>query len=168
MPVTPTGPLSLPLHYLRQTLADAPAFRTWVGASGGGAQAAALARIHPVAAYAFTMPFAVVDWTPDQSFASYAGGARNHAQQRGALEIVFRDSINPAHDEADAAYTFLNSLGGVINDLWSLAGTAGYLDITEISLVHGPHRPEEDEVKAAGDFYQAVFKVSYQSVLEAS
>lgn len=161
MPVAPTGMISLPLDYLRLTLADATAFRTWVGAAN---QAAALAKIYPIQKASYTsadLPLAVVDWAENFRRVKNAGGSRNWFEQEGDLSVIFRGAVNPAHDDADAAYTFLNSLGAILSEVETLAGKPGYLNITAISLQDGPSRPNEDEAKELGDFYQAVYRVEF-------
>lgn len=159
MPVTPTGMISLPLDHMRKTIADSAAFRTWVGAAD---QAAALAKVYPVLTTATTPPFAVVDWAENFRRLKVAGGTRNFFRQEGDLTVLFRGAVNAAHDDADAAYTFLNTVGAILAEMEALAGTAGYLDITGITLVDGPSRPLEDEKQSFADFYQAIYRVEFQ------
>ena len=107
------------------------------------------------------LPFCLVDWGPNFRRRAAAGGARTHFEQEGDLAMLFRAGIDPAHDEETAAWAFLNVIGAVIADMEELAGTAGYLDISAITRERGPYRPEEDEVKTAGDFYEAVYRVEW-------
>jgi len=229
--VTPTGILSLPLNYLRLTVAGSSTFRTWVGAASA---AAALGYVHPVevigaagevtlAAGAFStvslvrggagydaapavtvegdgtgatvtaavsagavtgftvtaggsgygekalvyvappdLPYAVVDFAEDWSHSAIASGARTHFDDSGDLLVWFFGAVNAAHDPADAWNTFGNAVGGIIGDMDLLAGTAGYLDISQITWAEHPARPTAREV-AGGitDHYRCALRVAY-------
>jgi hypothetical protein len=234
---TPSGQLSLPLHYLRQTLAASGAFQALVGA---GDAAEALDSIHPVCvnlararaavsaagvvtglvledggrgyrtapAVAIrgegasatatatvssgrvtglvlgaggtgyvgkttevdiappTHPLAIVDWMPEYSDRAIAGGDRNYFQAGGQLVLLLRATVNPAHSEKEAAYTFMNLAGAIVEDLEELAGVAGYLNIREIRKTSGPERPDEDERQALlgrgeSEWIQAAFAVAW-------
>jgi hypothetical protein len=162
MPTTPSGILSLPLSYLRLTLADVTAFRTWAGASD---QAAALALIYVEATTSFATKAALVTWGNGFRRSKNAGGSRAFFQQSGDLQLIFRESISLSSVPTiqDAAYTVLNNLGGIITGMEALAGTAGYLDIREIALANGPYRLQDSEKAAKQvDFWETVFRVEYE------
>lgn len=158
MTVTPTGIISLPLHYLRQSIAASTTFQTWVGADDAEE---ALDNIYSVATIVFTRPFAVVDWAKNFKRTKNAGGTRNHFEQSGELAMLFRGSIDPTHNDSDAAFAFLNTVGAIISEIEELAGVADYLDIVSITLDQGPHRPGEDEAKTSGAFYEVVYRVEF-------
>jgi len=167
MAVTPSGILSEPLGYLRDTIAASTAFQAWVGAADA---AEAKESIYPVAARVASMPYCVIDWAENWARIADAGGTRNHFAGGGDLVMTFQAAIADGLGEADAAWTFMNNVGAVISDMEKLAGTDPYLNITEISKENGPVRPTEDEVQSAtdaagnliGDFYQATFRVVFE------
>lgn len=163
MPVAPSGHLSLPLSYLRATVAGSASFRVWVGVDADDA-AGALARVYPFQTGAATVrPFAVVEWARSYTRKRRAGGSRNWFEASGALLLTFRETLTEA-DPADAGFAFGNQVGAIIEEMEELAGTAGYLDIQESRLVEGPWRPEEDEVKAIGyDFFQCSWEVEFSA-----
>jgi hypothetical protein len=45
----------------------------------------------------------------------------------------------------------------------ALAGTAGYLNITSITVENGPARPGSDEEQTIGDFYQVLYRIGFAS-----
>ena len=159
MTVTPSGMLSLPLNYLKLTLAASSTFQAMVSAADA---AAALAFIHPVQTDE-QPPFAVLDWDPGWRRTAIAGGSRNVFQQDGTLTLLLRAMIDGEHDEEEAAYTFINDVGDIIADMEELAGTAGFLNITTISITDGPSRPTADEVTALGyDFYEIILSIAFE------
>lgn len=160
MAVTPAGMVSLPLHYLRLSIADSAAFRTWVGAS---TQAEALARIYINRETTPTRPFAVVAWDRNWSREAISGGGRNYFEQRGDLMLMFEDDIADGLDEADAYFTFTNTVGAIIEDIEELAGQAGYLNVVSIAVENGPARPTEDEKQETSDYYQALYRIGFQT-----
>ena len=131
----------------------------------------ALAFIHKVETTSFTPPFAVVDWGENILRSDYAGGSHNWFLQAGDLVIIFRIAINAEHSSATAADVFMNRIGRIITDMEALAGTGGYLNITETEASR-PQRPNEDEIKNAvdsdgnliGDYYQIEIIVKYGGV----
>lgn len=162
MPVTPTGHLSLPLDYLRKTVAASASFQSWTGTADA---TAALARVHLVnAAPAATRPLAAIDWARNHSSTREADGTHAWFTRQGTLSLLLRDTIATSTSDEDAALDFLNKVGALWADMEALAGTSGYLDIQSIRIVQGPERPEEDEVKAlAFDFYQVVLAVEFRA-----
>jgi len=161
MSVSPTGMLSLPLHYLRLTVAGSSNFQTWVGAANA---TEALARVYPILTDTLTLPLAAVDFADNFRRSLFASDVRNWFKQEGDLAVLFRASIDSEHNEADAAYTFLNSVGAIISDMEALAGKPGYLDISGITVDAGPQRPLEDEKKTIGDFYEIIFRIEWQGI----
>lgn len=156
--VTPTGLYSLPLHYLRLTLAGSSTFQGWVGAANASE---ALAYIYAVSvAGDATVPFATVDWWENFSRGKIGTGA--YFALQGDLMLVIRGPRDTDATVADAAYTFLNKVGAILGEMEALAGAAGYLDITGFEQVEGPASPTEDEIKTHGDFYQVIYRVLWE------
>lgn len=164
MAVSPAGPISLTLDHLRNSIAGSTSFRTWTGTAN---EAAALVRVHAVenrtALGSADMPFAVVNWLPDYRRIGHADGSARQFRQEGSLMVTFRGEIvSPNAAEPDAAYSFLNNVGAVMNDMEALSATATYLSISGMTFINPPHRPEEDEVKELKlDFYQLVLAVEF-------
>jgi hypothetical protein len=172
MPVTPSGHLSLPLSYLRNTIAASASFQSWTGTVDATAAAARVKIVeYPEASVedpsAIVLPIAVIDWAGVYERVMDAAGTRNWFDARGALSIMFRSKITDT-DPGDAAFTHLNNVGAIWADLENLAGTAtastSYLDITAIRKVRGPERPTLKEVTALGyDFYQTFLEVEFRA-----
>lgn len=160
MAVVPAEMISLPLHYLRLMVADSAAFRTWVGAAN---QAEALARVYINRETSPTRPFAVVAWATNWGREATSGGARNYFEQVGDLMLMLEDDIAAGLDEADAYYTFTNTIGAILAEIEALAGTAGYLNIMSITVENGPARPDSDEEQTTSDFYQVLYRIGFQT-----
>ena len=108
------------------------------------------------------MPFAVVDWDPNWARVAESGGSRAYFVQEGDLILWFRAAVSGSHNTADAAYTFINTVGTILAEMEALAGLAGYLGITRISVIESFRRPMEDERKVLGDFYEVIYRISYE------
>jgi len=161
MTVAPTGLFSLPVDYLRKTVAGSSTFRTLTGAA---TPTAALAFIHAFDATGSDLAagfYAVVEYGEEWARVMHAGGTNNFFDQEGRLQLWFTQAITEAVT-SDAGYAFANALGAIISEMEQLSGTAGYLDIQEIRLVEGPGRPEEDEAASNGDFFRAMFAIEFR------
>jgi len=158
-PITPAGPMSLPLSRLKTLLSASTSFQTWVGKTSA---ADALAFIFLVATRTTTRPLAVIGQGEKWELAKIAEVA---FQTSGSLLILFEDNTNstyldPAYN-ADAELDFMNKVGNCCKDMAVLAGTSGYLSALSFSLMDGPRRTDENERKTEGDLYQAVIRVEY-------
>lgn len=230
----PSGQLSLPVDYLRKTVAASGAFQAWVGADnevealdyvlpvtaarargapavssgalasasvayggrgyraapavevdGDGTGAIVTAAVSGGKVTGFTvtnggsgytaekteirvakpgLPLAIVDWMPGRSKRAVATGTRTHFDGAGELLLLFRGPVDSEHDEEEAAYAFQNKIGAIIAEIEQLAGRAGYLDIRELRQISGPQRPGEDELQSDGDYYQAIYAVSWEGL----
>lgn len=157
MSVTPADIISLPLKYLRDTIAASATFQSWVGAANA---AAALAYVHAVVATDGTPPFVVVDWGNYRRVKDSFGEHHNYRTE-GDLRVVVRGPIAHA-DDADAAFEFFNKLGAIIGEMEEISGTAGYLDWESLSI-ESFDRPNEEEIQSTGqDYYQANLIVPYE------
>lgn len=156
MSVTPTGILSLPLSYLRATLAGSATFQSWTGAADADA---ALAFILPVLAKPEDIdpPFIVLDW---QSFTRNKQ-ADSHFNTAGTLQIAIIGPIDQAHEDADAAFEFLNKVGAILAEAEALAPQPDYLNWDSLALT-SLDRPSDQERQSSGDFYQAMFTLTYE------
>lgn len=161
MAVAPTGMLSLPIDFLRNTVASSSTFQGWTSTAN---ESAAKARVHAVnAAASATAPMAVVGWQPGYVRTKDGGGIRNHFTGNGPLFLLFRAGITES-DNADAEYAFLNKVGAILSEMELVAGTATYLDTESVTLTDGPYRPEENEALGIGDYYEALFAVEFMSL----
>lgn len=159
---TPSGLASLPLKYLRDTLAACSAFQTMVGAANA---TEALDSIHYVAAPGGTaFPLAVVYFAGQQDGDVYAGGVRNHFEHTGELGLHLYGAVSDVSDAAigDEQLAFMNTVGAILGDLVQLAGQAGYLSVTSWSL-SPPMRPDEDEARSNRDYHLAEILVRFAS-----
>lgn len=159
---TPAGIFSLPLSYLRATIAGSSSFQTLVGALNA---AAALSSIYYVSAPGGTSPpYAVVDWGRSARWTSGRDGVRNWFDSEGELLVLLRAAVSDGTDSAqgDDALAFMNTAGAIASELLELTGQPGYLDVT--TLEHGqPERPTEDLARQVGDFHQILFTVRWRA-----
>ena len=166
---TPSGILSLPMKYLRDSLADCAAFRTFAGAAD---QAAALARIHyfeltpPADVEAYTKaeitalrPYAIVATQDRNGFSAELDGASDHFEFADSGRLWLYVARTVAGDQPELE--FCNHLGAIVAGLCKLAGQAGYLALTEISLEAGPFRGHHDLDPTEGIEQIAVFSIDY-------
>lgn len=122
MPVTASGPMSLPLAGLAALIAACPAFRTAVGAANA---AAALAHIfYPKvdlqAAIPPTRPWAIIT---DDDICPWE--IDHYTKSAGSLIISFEfpSANNLDVDSSDALLTFTNSVGAIVLEALALANT---------------------------------------------
>ena len=166
---TPSGILSLPMKYLRDSLADCAAFRSFAGAAG---QAEALARIHyfeltpPANGEVYTKneitalrPYAIVATQDRNGFAAELDAVSNHFEFADSGRLWLYVARTVAGDQPDL--DFCNHLGAIVEGLCGLAGQAAYLAFSEISLEAGPFRGHHDLDPTEGEEQIAVFSVDY-------
>jgi len=157
--VTASGGISLPLKYMKDTIAASSNFQTWVSAASA---AAALAYIHVVVAPSgYTLPCAVVEWEAGMHWPKVSGGQQNFFDQSGKITVLFQEAIVQSTEE-NAAFAFTNTLGAIVDDIQAIAGQATYLNIDDIVL-ETIARPDEDERQTVGtDFYQSMMTFSFE------
>ena len=170
MPVTPSGPVSLPLEHLAVLLSNCAAFRAWTGDS-----TPALARLHvhlvdlppaenpagyTKAELTELRPLALVD-----EFVLDGGrpGADAWESEREALGgwvdrgklLLKLEALVPeedANDPAAAKLKFMNDVGAILTDVKSLGGgDTDYLSIHRIVRYHPISRTRIEAVDAQGD-----------------
>lgn len=166
MPVTPTGAVSLPPKYLRDMLAASSTWQTWV--DDAVTPAARIYYGHKDKTEQFEddgdtlLPFAIIedlDFTlPKEGF-----GGRNHFYQRGSLAIHFIAPVTAGQTHSDAFMEFRNNIGGILDDIAQISGTAGYLDITDMAFLEGgPSRTNPEERDGPYyDTYEVVMRFDY-------
>lgn len=159
MAVSPSGMLSLPVDYLRSTVAASSTFQTWTGTANA---AAAKARVHLGRAAAnATHPLACV---------GFSNGFRRFSddldvwQQDNVLELMFRNDFSSSLNEADAYYTFANQIGAIMADMEAIFNDAGYLDVFDWNIVDGPARTDDNDEQVMGYFFEVIIECRYGGV----
>lgn len=171
----PKGPISLAEEYLRSTLADVTAFRTWCGAAN---QSEALARIHndglPAPAdledgYTKTelqsyAPYAIVETDEEDGyrmqFASVGDGYNYAEGGKLILRLVQIVAAGDKDDIEEAERKWKNSIGQIMAGLFEKAGGAGYLAITGLELAE-LFRFHPNDQPALGDQQGAMIGVEW-------
>lgn len=172
--ISPQGCLSLAQQHLKVMLADSTAFRSWVGAAD---QDQALSRIYLEAlplgdrqSYDLEelralRPHAIVWTEPQNGFAlrrvSVDDGYGFH--ESGVIRVWLEQDVGSAMTGLPGSVdlSFKNSVGLILDDLAALAGGAGYLDVTEISVLNGPMRSHPDDYDTIGDLIGIELSVSW-------
>lgn len=161
MAVTPSNGLSLVLSRAQALIAASSTFQTWVGAASA---AAALARVHLVTGGdgVPTRPFAAVSWRPQgYTLEAVSGGSGHVYQESGAVEVLFENAVGTGNSaDSDAALEHTNATGGIVEDLAGLAGSNGYLNVTQFHLLSGPMRSASSEGEAV-DYVQSVWEFEW-------
>ena len=156
MPVTASGPISIPVDRLRNIIKDSASFRTWTGTA-----TAVLAKAR---AYPFAKPRSGVVWPHVVVGYLHRGWSTSIPMREYVREVnLFAsfEAILLAADDQDATYTFMNAIGPVITDMWINAGdgTEDRLDVQEISLIDGPMWENEDLRAGEGEVMWCRFMI---------
>ncbi len=173
----PAGPISLAEEYLRATLADVTAFRTWCGAAG---QAEALAKIHNDGLPAATdlengytkselqdyAPYAIIETAEEAGYRmrfSAVGSSHEYADGgKLVLRLVQFVAVGDKDDVKEAERKWKNAIGQIMAGLFGLAGGAGYLAITGLELEE-LFRFHPNDNPALGDQQGAMIGVEWGS-----
>lgn len=148
-------------------IANSGTFRAWCGAANA---AAALEFVHVVAGSPSSSgPICLIDVPEDMVRSRHIQGSRAYDTVDAALLVYFRDDVTQA-TEIDAAYDFLNRLGGVIAEVEQQSNPWTGLSIQRVSFASAPHRvdPEDDEdgdpsQRYSGPaYYECALLFSYQ------
>jgi len=166
---TPAGGLSLPLSYLKETLAGSTVFRTWVGATTGTEEeniAAAKLRIYTGEAEAdnWVRPYALIDHNTNWNAEKRA--EPNAFDYHGGLLLAFEADLSGGDDALETMlYKFTNQCGQIVDQMKLLSGVYPYLTITDINLEDGPVRCSKEErtaVDVKEDYWQIYYGVAWQ------
>lgn len=166
MPVAPSGFVSLAVDRLRQTIASSTTFQAWVGV---GTPALALPKLFVVQAPAGTsLPYAVFE-VPNNHVERRLTRARydnNLFEGEASIQVRFRGAITGGDTDQDSFYRQENTVDGICADIMALVGTILYdgslaFPLARFDLVRSPKRPEEDEAKTKGDFYEDAIRFTY-------
>lgn len=164
MPTTAaSGPISLAQNYLRLTIADSAEFKTWIG--DATTQAQALARIHDdglpppdrggeydLAELKKARPYVIVS-TDGFGWKKTAMSTAAEFANNGTLAVTFVQDVDEAikKNHGEIGRRFQNSIGTIISEMLALAGTAGYLNITEVDISEGWTRTHPSLHEDEGD-----------------
>ncbi len=159
MATIPSGVFAVQLLNLKNLIANGSNFQTWTGAANS---TAAKAFIHYFDAPAATTGNFCEIW-PGEDW-SLRRNSELYFSDAGTVAVMFRSDIadadEPETELADAALTFMNSIGGIVDDMMNDADTSGLMVLQEINLDFGPQRswPQEGESNA---YFECAFIVSY-------
>lgn len=114
-------------------------------------------------------PYAIVGLGDVQDYEQVAAGAQNEFATTGRLSVDFIADVAGAYEHMidDALLDFGNDIGGIIAGLLNLAGRAGYIDISAVSLQEFSFALKEHR-KDEGFWAQASYAVSYRGWIEVS
>lgn len=151
----PAGNLSKMLSNLRTLVAASSTFQTWTGSADA---TEALDHVYYLTAPKnASKPLAMVSLTPMPSeyFKMHAAGTSNkmHIKSRMLLTVV--DDLNTPADPADSYVHYLNHVGGVLDDMTTLAAQGGYLAVTGVDLLEAPWLLHKDEQAQLGDIFRS-------------
>jgi len=163
MMIAASGCITLVEENLKKSLAASSTFRTWIGATGDDANDQARSRIHfdewppPSDGNAHTsaemralLPSAIVDTEDFTATESAVGEHDNSGFLRVKLEWDIPERI--LNDPGAIAREFKNIIGGIIDDLFAMSGTAERLSIRQIRMER-PDRTHPTEECDLGDVF---------------
>ena len=83
-------------------------------------------------------------------------------REQGTLKAFLEQAVDPqiAHDQQRIFREFKNACGVIVAQLLALAGQAGYLAISTISIA-GPLRGHSDQQPGEGDYVQMFFTITW-------
>ncbi len=185
VPTSAVGPVSASEDLAIRTLAACPSYRAFLGVES---EAEAIARTYVAALPAPTdgLTYSIEEWEFRLRpygivHASRAGGYRSVRTAYGAfsergrmlieLEKTVPTDYSPSGGQTidltqdlEAADRWIkNQVGAITNDLESLAGQPGYMDIGEIGVVMGPSREDHREKVGRGCFYWVMIELAWGS-----
>lgn len=162
MVTTPSGPISLPLSLLRESLAGSSSFRTWVGAATAAIAKASV--FYGRAPGATAPPFAVI-------YHDTFNRSRNDDillfQTDAVIELLLRETIAAGTEDWDAYIHINNIAGSIITDMEQFSRTAGYLAIEGTSIPESAYivQPDEDEAQTVGAYAEIIINVAWMSLV---
>ena len=156
-----TGPIAKAEDYLKETLANCAAFRTLVGAADAAGAKASIytdALTEPVSGGVYSQaelealhPFALIATDADagfyMEFSSISSGGHEYADGGRILLRLVR--IAPGVSIASDERGWKEIFGAILDQLFGLAGGAGYLAITAIRVLSMDRFHPDDQVDMA-------------------
>ena len=155
--VEPLNMLSKPLGLLRDMIANSATFQSWVGAIDATTAKPFIHFIRPP--NTFTRPLALIDFGKEYN---RQRTANDKFEPSGDIDLTFEEDITPANTDnwQDAAFTFTNQIGKIIEEIEAVQGVNPFLSIRAIEK-RELMRSFEDEDDTLGDFYLAKFEVNW-------
>ena len=163
-----TGAFGLTFEYLRASLGDSDAFRSWVGASGDNAQTQARNRVHreslrraKTGEYTATelgqrRPFAIVVSESFDMTADSSSGVDQFLRSNGLWLHLEQDvPLGIENDAQELSVRWWNIIDAIVADIAALSGQAGYLAFNRITAPEEWYRASKREVRRLGD-WQAI------------
>jgi len=173
----PADTISLAESFLKASLADCEAFRTWAGAAD---QAEALERIyydglpepahgaeeHSLAELQNYRPYAVIYTAEALGFQKLRVGAEAWQASGRLILRLYQDAPAGADSQpsADANRVFKNCLGAIISGLCDLCGQAGYLCFNAIRVDEGPYWGQPDDLPSHGVWLGAQLSIDWEGI----
>lgn len=148
-----TGPFSVPLSVLRSMLSESGTFIDWTSSDDA---AEALGSIHyaNVEEDDIVRPLAVIDIGEHWQSDLVAAGVNGLFANSGEIILFFEANVADGATEGAALISFLDKVGGCVQDLQELSGEGGYIAIHSITMDEPPSRSTDDEEPPEGDFYR--------------
>jgi len=179
MATAAAGSLSLTLDTMRNTLAKAAAFRTWIDASGDDANqnTQALARVFedelplPAAGGEYTKeelealrPHVLVEgFDGYHSESDATGDAAAFGSRSGAISLRFVGHVPPEIENniSEIGRRIRNDVGQILDDMEALRETAGFLTITTVDIANDWQLSPDDELETMGRYAEMNVDVGF-------
>jgi hypothetical protein len=159
----PSGQLSVPIDKVRDLVAASTTFQAWIGHPGNSTLAKNRVYAFARPRSGLIWPFAVVGWLP-QGWMTRIPTREYNMGIHIYLEFEAKITIHedpPGQIEPDATYSFTNTIGPVLNEMWVAAGdgTVDRFDLAGMTLLDGPMWENEDLIAGEGNIMFIRFSV---------
>ena len=156
--VSPNNSFSDALDRLRTLVAKSAEFQDWTGTANEAA-AKALVYIHGFDT-SLNGPLAVVSWAPPFRWVRERVNGANPFRLDGDLALYFTAPADTAATDTNAAMTFTNRLGTIIQEMGAVSWADVRLNVQEYEL-DTLRRTRPDEANGdLGDYWEAAFRVA--------
>jgi len=156
MPITPVGPLSVPLDKLADLFASSPAFRSWTSLS---TVESAKERVYVTArsasgSGAYIRPFVLLALVS-------ACSIRRGGYPEGFIDILFEADVSSLTKSlpTEAYYEFANNVGLILQDVIKASEEDGALSLDpmgfDLSMI------QRSDIKEREDYFEAWFKIAF-------
>lgn len=156
--------LLAPINAARDLVAGSAAFQAWTGTADATAAAARVFRIYNPRGVKLPAVYAGVefgDFARDRH--TLLNGASWVQRMEASVMVYFRANVTEGAADAAAIDAFLGPLGATLEDMEKAAGNYALqkLAVKAIEMTLSPARMQVNERASAGDFFEAVFKLTY-------
>ncbi len=134
---TPTGVLGGPVAGVAAMLSNSSTFQTW---SDSDDATEALTHVHYciVPNDDVEHPLCIVDFGRRQSAQGLSYGASTIRTWQNEVHIFFEGDTDSGDDDAEAMIKFMNTIGGILVDLWDLSSVNDNPVFMEMDCEYGP------------------------------